>query len=153
MNNSKLAFIKRFTLLSLLLSPVYALANTATASASSNPSLITPGKLGNMIFSIIIVIIAIFVFAYIMRRLLHTRHSLGNAIKLVSALPLNSKERLMLVETNGKLLLIGVTPQNINTLHVFEESFDQIIKEFQQNKDNNSNSLKSFWQRRSSTKH
>jgi len=44
-----------------------------------------------------------------------------NAIKVVSVLPIGSRERLALVEVGGQQLLLGVTAQQITTLHTFDE--------------------------------
>ncbi len=49
------------------------------------------------------------------------RHVLprGGAIRVIGGLPLGSRERLLLVEVDEVRLLIGVTSQQIQTLHVF----------------------------------
>lgn len=45
----------------------------------------------------------------------------SGAIKVVSVLPVGSRERLALVEVGGQQLLLGVTAQQITTLHTFDE--------------------------------
>ena len=45
----------------------------------------------------------------------------SGAIKVISVLPVGSRERLALVEVGGQQLLLGVTAQQINTLHRFDE--------------------------------
>lgn len=45
----------------------------------------------------------------------------SGVIKVVSVLPVGSRERLALVEVGGQQLLLGVTAQQITTLHTFEE--------------------------------
>jgi flagellar protein FliO/FliZ len=42
-------------------------------------------------------------------------------IKMLSAMPLGTRERLMLVDVGGQQILLGVTATQINTLHVFAE--------------------------------
>jgi flagellar protein FliO/FliZ len=44
----------------------------------------------------------------------------NNDFKVIRSLPLGTKERLLIVEVDGKQLLLGVTPQNINYLHQLE---------------------------------
>lgn len=43
------------------------------------------------------------------------------ALKVVAVLSVGQKERVALVEVGEKQILIGVTPQSVRTLHVFEE--------------------------------
>ena len=43
------------------------------------------------------------------------------SMKIVSSMPLGTRERLLLVDVGGKQLLLGVTATQINTLHVFDE--------------------------------
>lgn len=45
----------------------------------------------------------------------------NNHLRIVASLPLGTRERLALVDVGGKQILLGLTPQNINTLHVFDE--------------------------------
>ena len=48
------------------------------------------------------------------------RHVLprGGAIRVIGVLPLGSRERLLLIEVDETRLLIGVTSQQIQTLHI-----------------------------------
>lgn len=48
----------------------------------------------------------------------------GGAIQVISALPLGSRERLLLIEVDRVRLLIGVTASQIQALHVFPSSSD-----------------------------
>ncbi len=43
------------------------------------------------------------------------------SLKLLSALPLGNREKVVLMQAGDKYLLLGVTPSQINTLHVFDE--------------------------------
>ena len=42
-------------------------------------------------------------------------------MKIVSALPLGTRERVAIVDIKGKQILLGITPTQISTLHVFDE--------------------------------
>ena len=49
----------------------------------------------------------------------------GNrAIKVVTALSLGAKERIVVIEVNGKQHLIGVTPQQVNHILTLDEPLD-----------------------------
>ena len=45
----------------------------------------------------------------------------SGSIKVISVLPVGSRERLALVEVGGQQLLLGVTAQQITMLHAFDE--------------------------------
>lgn len=46
------------------------------------------------------------------------RLSSNQDIKILSQMPLGTKEKLLLLQVNEEILLIGVTAQQISTLHV-----------------------------------
>ena len=45
----------------------------------------------------------------------------SSGMKIISSLPLGTREKLVLVEVGGKQLLLGVTSSQINTIHVFDD--------------------------------
>ena len=67
------------------------------------------------------VIAIIFGCAWIVRRMSGMTGGNTRAIKVVSVMPIGTRERIALVEVGGKQILIGVTPSAIRTLHVFDE--------------------------------
>ena len=42
-------------------------------------------------------------------------------MKIVAAMPLGTRERIVVIEVGGQQLLLGITATQINTLHVFSE--------------------------------
>lgn len=67
------------------------------------------------------VIAIIFGCAWIVRRMSGMSGGNTRAIKVVSVMPMGTRERIALIEVGGKQILIGVTPSAIRTLHVFDE--------------------------------
>ena len=67
------------------------------------------------------VIAIIFGCAWIVRRMSGMTGGNSCAMKVVSVMPMGTRERIALIEVGGKQILIGVTPQAIRTLHVFDE--------------------------------
>ena len=63
----------------------------------------------------------IFVAAWAMRRVAPGASGSHSAIRIVAAMPVGPRERLVLVDAGGRQLLIGVTAQQISALHSFEE--------------------------------
>lgn len=90
------------------------------ATASNPPS---PTSYLSVITSLFLVIGVMLVLA-----ILYKRMNLGftgsHAIKVITALPIGTKERIMVIEVNGQQHLIGVTPQQINHLISLDEPID-----------------------------
>ena len=55
--------------------------------------------------------------AWLARRFGLQRFGGGQLVKVVSSTAVGQRERVVVVEVNGQWLVLGVTPQNINTLH------------------------------------
>lgn len=66
------------------------------------------------LLGLVIVMLALGVFAWLMRRL-QARIGAGSAsLRVAAALPLGGKERLLLVEVEGERLLLGVGPGGVH---------------------------------------
>ena len=67
------------------------------------------------------VLALIFGCAWIVRRMGGMTGGTTRAIKVVSVMPMGTRERIALIEVGGAQILVGVTPSTIRTLHVFDE--------------------------------
>ncbi len=93
-----------------------------------------PGMLSTsirMIFSLIIVLALIYLVVYILKRYSYPGGSgQSDLIKVVSFSYLRAKEMLYIVKVGERLLLLGVTPNNINLItELKEEDFKIGFKE------------------------
>jgi flagellar protein FliO/FliZ len=94
-------------------------ASAAVSSSGSAPdTLVTVLTLG---VGVLAVIAIIFGCAWIVRRMSGMTGGNARAMKVVSVMPMGTRERIALIDVGGKQILIGVTPQAIRTLHVFDE--------------------------------
>ena len=59
--------------------------------------------------------------AWFIKRMGGVQGGNNGAIKIITVLPLGTRERLALVEVGGQQLLLGITAQQITTLHSFDE--------------------------------
>lgn len=75
--------------------------------------------LANMLGGLIVVLILIFVLAYIVRRFNLVPAS-SNVLKVVAATSLGQREKVVLVEVDGQQYLLGVTPQQVNLIDKLE---------------------------------
>jgi len=62
----------------------------------------------------------IFALAWITRRLPGTGLRHGDGLRIIVGISLGSRERAMVVEVNGRQLLLGVTPGAISLLHTLD---------------------------------
>lgn len=67
------------------------------------------------------VLVLLLIFIYIFKRIKHARDIKHNPIKIINTVPIGSKEKLILMEVNKAILLVGATPNHIETLYVFNE--------------------------------
>lgn len=76
----------------------------------------------SVLASLLLVLVCIFVFAYLMKQSnLLTNPKGKSQIKVVATQPLSSKGRVQMIEINGQQYLLGVTEQNITLLDKFDK--------------------------------
>lgn len=121
--------------------------NTADASngsaqtpATTNSSVVAPkptlppqttssaSQLASLLGGLILILGLIYGLSWFVKRFSQGGFMQNPSMKIVSAMPLGTRERLMLVDVGGKQLLLGVTATQINTLHVFDEPVVQAEK-------------------------
>ncbi|KPQ02451.1 flagellar biosynthetic protein FliO [Marinobacter sp. HL-58] len=92
--------------------------NPARETASAPDTLVTMLTLGA---GLLAVLALIFGCAWVVRRMGGMSGGNTRAIKVVSVMPMGTRERIALIEVGGTQILVGVTPSTIRTLHVFDE--------------------------------
>jgi flagellar protein FliO/FliZ len=106
-----------------------------TSPVNSPKPISTPQKinsssqLANLIGGLALILVLIYGLSWFVKRFTQGGFMHNPTMKIVSAMPLGTRERLMLVDVGGKQLLIGVTATQINTLHVFDEPVVNAEKE------------------------
>lgn len=88
------------------------------SSGSAPDTVMTMLSLG---VGLLAVIAIIFGCAWIVRRMSGMTGGNTRAMKVVSVLPMGTRERIALIDVGGTQILVGVTPSAIRTLHVFDE--------------------------------
>lgn len=68
-----------------------------------------------------LVILAIVVFGYILRRMTGPPVQLGRQFRVISALSVGARERIILLQVGDQQLVVGVAPGRVQTLHVLTE--------------------------------
>lgn len=105
-------------------------APTAPTHPFAAPQAIGPaapagvGGLGQVTFALLVVLAAVFVVAWLVRRVRGFGNRVGNAIDVLADIPLGQKERAVLLKVGQTQILVGVAPGQVNTLHVLAEPID-----------------------------
>ena len=82
------------------------------------------GGLGEVACALMLVLAAIFVVAWLVRRMRIVGNRVGGAIDVLANVQLGQKERAVLLKVGTTQILIGVAPGQVNTLHVLTEPLE-----------------------------
>jgi flagellar protein FliO/FliZ len=93
----------------------------AAPEAAKTVSTSAAGSLAQVTLSLILVLGAVFVSAWLVRRLRNFGRPGAGAIQIVADVALGTKERAVLIQVGAQQLLVGVAPGRVNTLHVLAE--------------------------------
>ncbi|MHB1948812.1 MAG: flagellar biosynthetic protein FliO [Gammaproteobacteria bacterium] len=75
----------------------------------------------HMLFNLLGVLALMLALFFLLKKLKITKKTTNKHIKIINVMPIGSKEKIMLIEVNKMLLLIGATPSHIETLYVFSD--------------------------------
>ncbi len=114
LNNLKRAC---FCLLAILCTPLLAATETARPAYTPPPSAVSSGSVLQVIFSLLLVLAAVVLVAWILKRINLPQYGGGNLLKVISSVAVGQRERIVLVEVNDTWLVVGVAPGQVRTLH------------------------------------
>ena len=92
--------------------------DAATIGAGAPDTLGTAVTLGIGLLAVVALILGC---AWVARRVQGFGGVNSQALKVVAVLSVGQKERVALIDVAEKQILIGITPQSVRTLHVFDE--------------------------------
>lgn len=108
----------RFCLMAILCAPLIAAAQqTARPAYTPPPAAVSPGGVLQVIFSLLLVLAAVVLVAWVLKRINLPRHGAGSLLKVVSGVAVGQRERIVLVEISDTWLVVGVAPGQVRTLH------------------------------------
>lgn len=96
----------------------------AAPQTTPTPHPTTLGGLGEVAFALMVVLAAIFVIAWLLRRMRVVGSRVGGAIDVLAHVQLGQKERAVLLKVGSTQILLGVAPGQVNTLHVLTEPLE-----------------------------
>ncbi len=107
------------------MSQLFAAPHAASSIAAAAPGAAqAAGGVASVTFALLVVLAAIFVFAWLARRVRGFGNRAGNALDVIAEMPLGPKERAVLLKVGAEQILIGVAPGRVSALHVLREPVD-----------------------------
>lgn len=104
-------------------------------NSAATPKASTSSQLASLVGGLALILILIFGLSWFVKRFSRGGFVQSSTIKMLSAMPLGTRERLMLIDVGGKQMLLGITATQINTLHVFDEPVVSAEEKAQPNSD------------------
>ncbi len=101
--------------------PFYENSTTTTTPHKPAAKIGSGGHLVNVTLGLIAIIALIFVLSAFVKRFGSGTFSVNSQLKILSSMPLGTRERIVLIDAGGQQLLLGITPTSINTLHIFSD--------------------------------
>lgn len=115
--------LRLFTTFAAFSSPLIAAAETARpAYVPPAPAALSSGGILQVIFSLLLVLGAIVLVAWLLKRINLPQQGGRNLLKVVSGVAVGQRERIVLVEVGDTWLVVGVAPGSVRTLHTLPRS-------------------------------
>ena len=114
--------------ISCLLLPFTGPLSSACAAEATRPSYIPPppavssGSIVQIIFSLLLVLAAIVLVAWLLKRMNVAQQGSGHLLKILGGVSIGQRERIVLVEVKDTWLVVGVGPGQIRTLHTLQKT-------------------------------
>lgn len=79
------------------------------------------GYVVELMVGLVIVLAAVFLLAWVLRRMGHFSGSLSGSMKVLGGLSVGQRERVVLIQVGETQLLLGVAPGSVQRLHQLDE--------------------------------
>ena len=96
------------------------LALTLAAAPAAAPEFNAAGELVRVVLSLLGIIGLILAAGWLTRRMQRRPGAAGRRIRCVESFAVGARDRLLLLDADGKRLLIGMSPGGMRTLHVYD---------------------------------
>ncbi len=99
------------------LSPFALAADSARQAYTPPAPAVSSGSVLQVVLSLLLVLAAVVVVGWILKRINLPQQGAVNALKIISGIAVGQRERIVLVEVNDTWLVVGVAPGQVNALH------------------------------------
>lgn len=83
---------------------------------------VSSGSIMQVILSLFLVLAAIVLVAWVLKRINMPQNAAGSALKVISGVAVGQRERIVLVEVNDTWLVVGVAPGQVTALHTMPKN-------------------------------
>lgn len=83
---------------------------------------VSSGSVLQVILSLLLVLAAIVMVAWVLKRINMPQNAAGSALKVISGVAVGQRERIVLVEVNDTWLVVGVAPGQVTALHTMPKN-------------------------------
>jgi len=97
-------------------------AEGAPASGAAQPVITPAGSLLQVIVGLVIVLLLLGAVVWVLRRMGSLRQQGPGAMRVLGAVPVGQRERVVLIEVAQTWLFVGVAPGSVNALHSMPKS-------------------------------
>ena len=73
------------------------------------------------IYNLLIVLAVMFSLFFLLKKFKIAKYNKNKFIKVLQVVPVGAKEKIILIEANNKLILLGATASHVEMLHVFDQ--------------------------------
>lgn len=87
------------------------------------------GYIVKIIGSLVLVILMMIVLLYFMKRFSFKGSVIHDSVRIISALSIGPRERIMLLQVGEEQILVGSTPSSIRPLHVLDKQVEATVSE------------------------
>lgn len=116
-------FLRFISIFIVATAPVFVFAQTPSEKNNSSEAVVSSTQHLTQVFvTLLLVVGLIFALAWLLKKLGNGSLVANSHIKLVANMPLGTRERIALIEVGGKQMLLGITAQQINHLHTFDDA-------------------------------
>lgn len=96
----------------------------AAPESDGGSSVVDVSSLARLTIGLMVVVAVILVVAFLLRRSGGLSGSVGGQLRVLGAVSVGQRERVVLVKAGKQQLLVGVAPGQVRTLHVLEEPIE-----------------------------
>lgn len=75
-----------------------------------------------VVVTLIVIVPLIVGVAYLLKRYMNLAQTNSSGIRILKQLSLNNKERILVIEVEEVKLIVGVSPNAFNTLHILDKN-------------------------------
>ncbi|MBM7126296.1 flagellar biosynthetic protein FliO [Dyella flava] len=94
----------------------------ARAPTASVPDINVAGEMVRVMLSLGAIVALIFAAGWLTRRLQSRQFIGGRRLRCIESMAISARERVLLIEADGKRVLVGVGAGGVRALHVYEGS-------------------------------